>query len=353
MEPNTERLRFLVFGAGAIGTLVGGRLAHAGFPVVFLERPEPQEELKSRGLHLRTDQEDVTILNPHVAANLDEALSQGTYDVAIFAVKAYDTQVVIRSFIPYRERLPVFLCLQNGVENEAALEAALGKESVISGMVTHEIIRKRVGDITLQHPRGMGLSAGHPLSVRLVQSLEVAGLNPRLYQNPASMKWSKMVTNLVNNATSAILKMSPAEIFRDRDLARLELEQVRETLQIMTALGLQVVDLPGLHMRVLEQAVRKLPDTLAVPVLSRLLGNRRGIKMPSFYLDLMGGKRVSEVEYLNGAVVRYGVRLGIPTPVNRLLTQVLTALVNGEYPSERFDHNPGRLIEMLASKPGG
>ena len=93
--------------------------------------------------------------------------------------------------------------------------------------------------------------------------------------------------------------------------------------------------------------------TLAVPVLSRLLGTRRGNKMPSFYLDLMGGKKVSEVEYLNGAVVRYGVRLGIPTPVNRLLTQTLTALVNGEYQAERFDHNPERLIEMLVSKPGG
>ena len=353
MDTGTDRLRFLVFGAGAIGTLVGGSLAHAGYRVVFLERPEPQEELKKRGLQLHIDQADITILKPRVAANLDEALGMGTYDVAIFAVKAYDTQVVIRSFIPYRDRLPVFLCLQNGVENEAALEAALGQDRVISGMVTHEIIRKRVGDISLQHRRGMGLGAGHPLSVRLLQALESAGLDARMYQNTTSMKWSKMVTNLVNNATSAILKMSPAEIFRDRDLARLELAQVRETLQIMDALGLQVVELPGLYMRTLAHAVRRLPEVLAMPVLARLLGNRRGNKMPSFYLDLMGGKKVSEVEYLNGAVVRYGVRLGIPTPVNRLLTQVLTALVNGEYQAERFNHNPERLHEMLVSRPGG
>jgi 2-dehydropantoate 2-reductase len=353
MDNTAEQLRFLVFGAGAIGTLVGGSLAHAGYPVVFLERPEPQEELKKRGLQLHIDQEDITILKPCVAANLDEALGMGAYDVAIFAVKAYDTQVVIRSFIPYRDRLPVFLCLQNGVENEAAMEAALGQERVISGMVTHEIIRKRVGDISLQHRRGMGLGAGHPLSVRLMQALEIARLDPQLYQNTTSMKWSKMVTNLVNNATSAILKMTPAEIFRDQDLAMLELAQVRETLQIMTALGLKVVDLPGLHMRTLEQAVRRLPDALAVPVLSRLLGNRRGSKMPSFYLDLMGGKKVSEVEYLNGAVVRYGVRLGIPTPVNRLLTQTLSALINGEYRSEEFDHQPARLIELSGRQVGG
>ncbi len=352
-ESTPDRLRFLVFGAGAIGTLVGGSLAHAGYPVVFLERPEHQDELKGHGIHIHIDQEDIVITNPRVTANLDEALGMETYDVAIFAVKAYDTQVVIRSFIPYRDRLPVFLCLQNGVENEAALAAILGKERVISGMVTHEIIRKRVGDINLQHRRGMGLDAAHPLSFRLTRALEDAGLNPCNYQDTVSMKWSKMVTNLVNNATSAILKMTPAEIFRDGELARLELAQVRETLNIMSSMGLKVVDLPGLQMRLLEKTIRRLPDSLSVQALSRLLGDRRGSKMPSFYLDLMSGKKVSEVEYLNGAVVRYGVRFGIPTPVNRLLTQTLTALVNGEYRSESFDHQPERLIRMLAEKPGG
>jgi 2-dehydropantoate 2-reductase len=352
-EPAGGQLRFLVFGAGAIGTLVGGSLAHTGYPVVFTERPGHLDELKSRGLRLHIGQEDIAIIDPCVAATLDEALSMGPFDLAIFAVKAYDTQVVIRSFIPYRDRLPVFLCLQNGVENETALGAVLGIENVIPGMVTHEILRQGVGDITLQHRRGMGLGGAHPLSTRLTLALKQAKLNPRLYQDTASMKWSKMLTNLLNNATSAILKMTPAEIFRNRDLVRLELAQLRETLNIMAAMGLQVVNLPGLPMRILDPAIRKLPDDLSMPLLAGLLGDRRGEKLPSFYLDLMSGKKVGEVEYLNGAVVRYGVRLGIPTPVNRLLTQTLTALINGEYPADRFDHQPGKLLDLLAARPGG
>jgi len=210
-----------------------------------------------------------------------------------------------------------------------------------------------VGDITLQHRRGMGLGAAHPLTPRLSLALQEAKLNPRIYQDTASMKWSKMLTNLVNNATSAILKMTPVEIFRDRDLVRLELAQLRETLNIMTAMGLQVVNVPGLPLRLLDPAIRNLPDGLSKHLLIGLLGDRRGKKMPSFYLDLMSGKKVGEVEYLNGAVVRYGVRLGIPTPVNRLLTQTLTALINGEYQAERFDHQPGKLLDLLAVKPGG
>ncbi|MGA9397335.1 MAG: 2-dehydropantoate 2-reductase [Anaerolineaceae bacterium] len=347
INPVPERLRFLIFGAGAIGTTVGGSLAHAGYPVVFLERPEYVDELRSRGLHLHVNREDIAILNPCVASTLAEALAMMNFDVAVFAVKAYDTQVAIRSFIPYRDRLPVFLCLQNGVENESALELALGRESVIPGMVTHEINRQRVGDIILQHQRGMGVGGNHPLSLRLVQALKEAKLNPRSYQDTASMKWSKMLTNLVNNATSAILKMTPAEIFKNDDLVRLELAQLRETLNIMSALDLHAVDLPGLSIKHLDNAIRNMPDAVSRPLVARLLGNRRGKKMPSFYIDLMSGKRVSEVEYLNGAVVRYGVRFGIPTPVNRLLTQTLTALLNGEYRLEEFDHKPEKLIGLL------
>lgn len=349
-KPEDERLRFLIFGAGAIGTTVGGSLAHAGYPVVFLERPEYVEELKNRGLHLLFKKEEIAIKHPHVASTLAEALAMMQFDVAVFAVKAYDTQVAIRSFIPYRDRLPVFLCLQNGVENESALELALGKESVIPGMVTHEISRKRVGDIILQKRRGMGIGANHPLSNRLIKSLTEANLKPIFYQDTASMKWSKMVINLVNNATSAILNMSPEEMFRNRDLVRMELDQLRETLNIMAVLGFKEVDLPGFPIEMLGKAIRRYPDGISRFLVARVLGNRRGNKMPSFYLDLKSGKKVSEVEYLNGAVVRYGVRLGIPTPVNRLLTQTLTALVNGEYRQDAFDHQPEKLLAMLDTR---
>ncbi|MBN2256916.1 MAG: ketopantoate reductase family protein [Anaerolineaceae bacterium] len=347
-----DRLKFLVFGAGALGTLVGGSLANAGYPVVFLERPEPLVQLKKRGLHLQIHNDDIFIPHPQVADTLADAFGMMSFDVAIFAVKAYDTQVVIRSFIPFRDRLPVFLCLQNGVENELALELALGSESVIPGMVTHEVKRQRVGDIVVQNVRGMGIGARHPLSERLLHALEEVKLNPQSYQDTNSMKWSKMMTNLINNATSAILRMTPAAIFEHPGLASLELAQLREALNIMNAMGYHALDLPGLPINKLEGLVR-FPDRISIPLIKRMLGNRRGNNMPSFYLDLMSGKKVSEVEYLNGAVVRYGVRLGIPTPVNKVLTQTLMALVNGEYRPEVFDHHPERLIELLGGHVGG
>lgn len=72
--------------------------------------------------------------------------------------------------------------------------------------------------------------------------------------------------------------------------------------------------------------------------------------MPSFHIDLRAGRGKSEVDYLNGAVVRAGAKLGIPTPVNRLLTDTLVALTNGESSMDSFSHQPEKWLALLPLK---
>lgn len=338
-------LRFLIFGAGALGTYIGGSLALHGHPVVFLERPAVAAELEQRGLCLNLGGREQTIAKPRLAASLKDALAQGPYDAAVFALKSFDTQEMLRSLAPRYRNLPPILCLQNGVENEAALAAGLGPNKVIAGTVTSAIGRRAAGDIVLERLRGMGVARGHPLSARLAQALSGAGLNARLYSKAAEMKWSKMLTNLLANATSAILEMPPAEVFAHPGLYRLELAQLREALAVMAAQKLRPVDLPGTPVRLLAFGVR-LPEALSRPLLSRAVGGGRGAKMPSFYIDLRSGRGQSEVDYLNGAVVRIGRRLGIPTPANRLLNETLLALVRSERPLNEFSHQPEKLLKL-------
>ena len=116
----------------------------------------------------------------------------------------------------------------------------------------------------------------------------------------------------------------------------------------MAAQGIHPVDLPKLPVRALALALR-LPPFLARPVLVKVVGGGRGGKMPSFHIDLHAGRRTSEVEWLQGAVVRYGEKFGVPTPVNRLLTETLLALVRGEVPITEFSHQPEKLIGLLAN----
>lgn len=352
-------MRILVIGCGAIGSYMGGSLELSGHTVTYLEKPGAATELRQRGLRLHLQGREVYLSDPHVVDSIPAALEMGEYEVGIFALKAYDTQEAVQNLQPFQERLPPLLCLQNGVENESLLAAALGEDKVIAGCVTSAIGRIAVGEVRLERLRGSGIAAGHPLSERLVNIFNEAGLNARLYPLAAEMKWSKMLTNLLANATSAILDMHPAEIFAHPGLFRLEIEQLREALQVMHALHIHVVDLPGTPVRALAFAVQSLPAGLSRPVLRRAVGGGRGEKMPSFYLDLKSGKGKSEVDYLNGAVVRLGAQVGVATPLNRLLTEILSSMVRGETPPEAYARNPEKLLrawktsQISASKEGG
>ena len=348
-------VKVLVFGAGAIGTYVGGSLVLAGYPVVFLEQPKIVEELRQRGLRLdltldkRRQTKDAARVEPSAfvtAATLEEALRYGPFDVALFALKSFDTHAALEALKPYADKIPPILCLSNGVANEPAIAQALGKDKVIYGTVTSAIGRRGPGDIVLERLRGVGIAKGHALSEPLNNAFNNAYLNSQLFADANSMKWSKLLTNLLANPTSAILDMTAGEVFRNKDLYKLEIGMLQECLAVMEAQGFQVVNLPGTLVRALAFAT-KLPFWLSRPLLSRAAGAGRGGKMPSFHIDLHSGRGKSEVEYLHGEVARAGERCNVPTPVNKVLTETLVALTNGEIPLDEFAHKPEKLLAKI------
>ena len=358
------KLKVLVFGAGAIGTYVGGSLALAGHPVIFLEKPAVVEELRQRGLRLdltldkRRQTKDASRVDPSrfvVVSSLEDALRYGPFDVALFALKSFDTASALEGLKPYRDKMPPVLCLSNGVSNEPAITEVLGKEKVIYGTVTSAIGRRTAGDIVLERLRGVGVAKGHPLSEKLNNAFNAAYLNSKLFDDANSMKWSKMLTNLLANPTSAILDMTAAEVFANKSLYRLEIEMLRECLAVMEAQGFKVVDLPGTPVRALAFAT-KLPLWLSKPLLSRAAGASRGGKMPSFHIDLHSGRGRSEVEYLHGEVVSAGEKCDVPTPVNRVLSETLMALTNRDIPLDEFARKPEKLLARInyaqAAVPG-
>ena len=346
-EANERLLKVLTFGAGALGTYIGGSLALHGHDVVFLETPAVADTLRTNGLHLKLKEKDHSISNPQVASSLDEVLSAGPFDVVIFAIKSFDTSSAAQNLAPYSDLFSAIISFQNGVDKEAVLASFIPQEKVIAGTVTSAIGRLAAGDIVLQRKRGIGIAGNHPLAGDLVDVFNAAGLNARLYRFAADMKWSKMVTNLIANATAAILNMTPAEIFEHPGLFRLEVYQLREALKVMEAQEIQTVDLPGTPVRALSFAIRTLPMTLSRSLLKNAVGSGRGGKMPSFHIDLYNGRGKTEVNYLNGAVVRHGEQAGVDTPVNRLLTETLLALTNGELPLATFDRQPEKLLSAF------
>jgi 2-dehydropantoate 2-reductase len=349
----TTPLNILSFGAGAVGSYIGGSLALAGHNLVFKEQAKVAELLHGQGLRLdlsadiRRKAKHAFLVDPAsfvAASSLEEAMRFGPFDVALFALKSYDTPAALKEIKPFADKMPPVLCLSNGVDNEPALAKVLGKQRVIYGTLTSAIGRRGPGDIHLEKLRGVGIGSGHPLTDRLVEVFSSAFLNPEAFPDVLSMKWSKLLTNLLANPLSAILDMTPAQIFAHPGLYRLEIAVLRECLAVMESQNIDVIDLPKTPVKALAFATR-LPLWMSKPFLSRAAGSGRGKKMPSFHIDLHSGRGKSEVEYLHGAVLRAGEKAKVATPVNKLLTELLVSMTNGETPLEAYAHQPRNLLE--------
>ncbi len=337
--------RILVLGAGAIGSYIGGSLAVSGEEVVFFDRPEMKRRIEESGITIsQVDQFLSRVEYPTIISDFKKVENASPFDFALMAVKSYDTQNLLQQMAPYKKFIPPIVCLQNGVENEASIQEVLGRDHVIAASVTTAIGKSEDNTIVVERLRGIGLSSTSPLSEKIQVAFNRAGLNCQLYNDAWAMKWSKMVTNLTSNALSAILDMPPGEILRNKDLFRIEMGQIREALDVMAAYQIPVVDLPKTPVRLLAFAAKNLPLFISQPLLVNFIAKGRGEKMPSFYIDLQSGRGKSEVNYLNGAVVRFGESKNIATPINRYLTEVLMGITTGAIKHEEFRHKPEKII---------
>lgn len=335
-------MKILCFGAGAIGSYIAGSLALIGNPLIYVEQPQFIANLKENGVRIEDINGEMHHLKRFDAyGSAEEAFARhDDIDLVITAVKGFNTDDVIRALKPFSARIPAILSLQNGVENEEKYAAVFGEEKVIPCSICTAISRGEQGAIKVAKLRGMGIADTHPICPVLVRECCEAGLKAKLMNDGPAMKWSKMISNLLSNAASAIFNMTPAEVFSDPESYELEIKQLRETLAVMKAMNISLVNIPGVPIKLLCFAVTSLPSFLAKPALVKAVGGGRGSKMPSFYIDLHAGRKESEVEFLNGAVVRYGSKNGVPTPVNQAYYEVLTKLSAGELPLNTYERNP-------------
>lgn len=341
-----KKLKILCFGAGAIGSYVGGSLATRGHEVHFLDRPDAIEKIKKFGIRLVLPERSYDLTPDYLWSSLDEAIRENQFDFSIVAVKSFDTETLIQSWPEKRDFLPPVLCLQNGVENEIKIKSIIGTNKTISGTVTTAIGRINNG-IVVERLRGIGIENKNALTEELITTMNDAGLKAVGFKNAKSMKWSKLLTNLTTNASSAILGMTPGEILSDSELFKIEIEQLRETIRVMRAHRISVTDLPGTPVKLFATIVEKFPLSISKLILKKSISGGRGGKMPSFYIDLKSNRNKSEVDYLNGAVVRFGDDVNILAPVNKKLTEVLTQLTLGDIPLLEYDHQPDKYQRLF------
>ncbi len=268
-------MRIIIFGAGAIGTYVGCSLINAGAEVVFFDRPETCRLIQEYGLHVAHKNNAISVEIPTCISSIKEVEKLAPFNLGIVAVKSFDTSELIQQLEPLTGILPPLLSLQNGVENEPLVQTLIGEDNTIYGSVTTAIHRKQTGEVVVERLRGIGLAGKSPNLPDIVRLFNKAGLNARQFPvgQALSMKWSKMLTNLLTNAQAAILQLRPSEILVNPGLFHIEAKQFVEATQVMNKLGLHVLNLPGTQVKLMTWLFIKAPEFIARPVLE--LGCRK------------------------------------------------------------------------------
>lgn len=340
-------MRFLFFGAGAVGSMIGARLAKTGCEVTLVGRAPHVEAVARDGV--RTVVAGEVTSQSVLAARPTVAEAGGPFDYVFLTVKGYDTMDALDQLQPALRPGTILGSFQNGVGNEEAIAAALPDQALVAGSLTLPVSLDEPGTVQLHSRRG-GLALA-PVSPEvnvgpLLRKLNDASFKVRRYTDFRAMKWSKLLANILGNAQSAILDLPPSHVFADSELFRYERAAFREAVTVMDRMRLAMVPLPGLAIPALRRAM-SLPPLLAQMILEPRLGGARGRKMPSLWWDLSRGKGKTEAGFLNGAVVDAGRRYDVPTPVNSVLWAILEKSTKLPAEWERYRRQPDRLKALL------
>lgn len=310
-----------IAGAGSIGCYVGGCLALAGREVVFLGRGRIVEALRESGLRISDlDGRERRLAAPAIAVTDDPAVALPDADVILVTVKSGATAEMGRLIGAHGRPDAVVVSLQNGVDNADRLRAALPGRRVLTGMVMFNVVQSADGELPFHVHRAsqgeMMIDAGVD---GLVDLLDVDGLAVEARADMKAVQWGKLLMNL-NNALVALSDLPLARQLADRSWRVILAAEIDEALAAMKAAGIAPARITGLPPALLPKVLR-LPDWLFSLLARRMLAIDPQARS-SMWDDLKRG-RATEIDELQGAVIRLAGQTGTPTPVNERVTALV------------------------------
>jgi 2-dehydropantoate 2-reductase len=312
--------RIVVFGAGAIGSWVGGRLSAGGADVTLVVRPRMLEEL-SAGVHTTELQGSPRSATPRLAT---DASATRDADLVLVTVKSAATAAAARELAVHVPPTATIVSLQNGVRNVSVLRDALPGHRVLAGMVGFNVV-KRAPASYHRASQGELMFEQHDAAAPLTEACLRADLPFELRDDMAGVQWSKLVLNL-NNAINALSGKPLSEEVAQLAYRRCFSAAQREAIDLIAASGqslARVIAVPtGWIPRLLLA-----PDVIFRPLVHRVFAIDPHARSSMF--DDLDAKRPTEIDYINGEIVALATRLGRTAPVNATLVGLIKEAERG------------------------
>jgi 2-dehydropantoate 2-reductase len=325
--------KLAVLGAGAIGSTIGAYLTRAGRDMTLIDPWAAHvEEMRRSGLRVSAQDEEFTVKVNAVHLG-DVCRLHARFDAVFLAVKSYDSLWAAQFIEPYLAPGGVLLSAQNGI-NEDVLAPVIGYSRTLGCVVTlgaglyepAHVLRTSVPgrpSFALGELNGMLT----PRIQELVKLLAPVGPT-RATANLWGERWAKLAVNSMGNALAGITGLGSAELRANPDVFAITVRIASEAVRVAETLGVQVEPLGGIPPQAYLDAARGVGlEALRSTWMER--GRQLGAGRPSLLQDVMKGRR-TEVDHLNGYVVRKGGEVGVPTPMNEAVVEVTRRLEAGE-----------------------
>ncbi len=291
-------MKILIVGSGAVGGYFGALLAKADNDVTFLARGEHLKVLKEKCITIKSINGDFSV-KVKVKERPDK---DDNYDLIIFAVKGYDLETASETIKDVIADDTSILSLLNGVESEELLGEKFGAEKIIGGIAfigsaieaPGVILHTASGSVTIGD---MGRSKSDRCQ-RIKRTFEKAHIPCKISTDINKDIWSKMVWNVGFNAITAITGALVSEILANQGMRQTVEQSMLETINVA-----------------IKKGVLLSPDLIAKTI-SRT--EKAGKIKTSMLQDIEKGKQ-TEIDFINGAIVKIGKEVGINTPVNEML----------------------------------
>jgi 2-dehydropantoate 2-reductase len=285
-------MKVAVMGAGAVGCFYGALLHKAGHEVVLIGRSALVEAVRAQGLRLQA--EGTEELLPLQADSSPQAV-QGA-DLVLFCVKSGDTESAGASIKPFLSPQCAVLCMQNGADNAERLTRVLQRQAI--AVAVYVAVGMAGPGHVIHYGRNELLLGTSPWNESLLQVLNAAGIRTTVTDRILDTLWTKLTINCVWNPLSALTQLPYGELIRQPGIVETMRVIVAECQAVATAAGI------------------RLPESIWDDTFS--IGQSMAGQHSSTARDVARGRQ-SEIDFINGYLVREGGRLGIATPVNRLL----------------------------------
>ena len=338
--------RIAIVGAGALGGYVGGNLAHQGHDVTLIDPwPENVETIRTKGLELDglTPEERFTVNGVKILHLTEvQSLARKPVDVAMVAMKSYDTAWATMLIKPYLSQQGFVVSLQNCL-NEETIANIVGwgrTVGVVASLISVDLFE--AGRIRRTIPKGGDkhtvFRVGEPHGRITERVEELVGWFAQIDSSKATTnlwgeRWTKLVQNGMGNGVTAATGMTSGDCLRNDIVRRLQIKLAGEAVRVGQALGYQLEKIRGFEADVFARAAEGDAAALAQiePTLIPQEGaNPRGaIQRPSMAQDMIKGRR-TEIDAMNGYIAAKGAEIGVPAPNHAMLTEIVTRVERGE-----------------------